>query len=702
MSLPNDYSQRVYAGVLGKIIGVYLGRPFEGWSHEQIMQQLGEIWYYVHDRLDKPLIVTDDDITGTFTFLRALSDHGNNPDITPEQIGHTWLNYIIENKSILWWGGMGNSTEHTAFLRLKDGFSAPRSGSMALNSKVVSEQIGAQIFIDGWAMVLPNDPQGAADFAKRAASVSHDGEAIYGAQVLAAMESAAFTEGDLNILLDIGLSVIPQGSIIATMIRELRELHKTESDWRKAFSWLRKNYGYDSYGGGCHMIPNHGLIILSLLWGDDDFQKTQMICNTCGWDTDCNAGNVGCLMGIKNGLEGINEGPDWRGPVADRLYLPTADGGRAISDAVTEAFKIINIGRALQKLPPLKPKNGARYHFEMPGSLQGFHVDDECLNTTSIVNVTGKSQLGEHSLAIHCHHLAPGITSLAGVYTFLPPEALIMPNYDLTASPTLYPGQTIKAQLMADGDNSTTLFVRLYTSMYAEDGLTLERTFGPTYELASGCAEMFEWRVAQNHYRPIAEIGVEISSPDRTEGTVYLDSLTWDDTPDFVMLDSSHKQQPAGKLPWVNALDWELSNWSRPLRLVQNRDTGLIIQGAREWRAYEFTVQIIPHFAEAWGIAINVQGLRRYYALMIGADQYVRLIEMNHDETVLAEAHSEFQWDQTYELSLRQQGNQLLASINGKNLLSCELKSVTFANGAVAVLCQAGRIAIERAEIRRI
>ena len=702
MSLPNDYSERVYAGVLGKIIGVYLGRPFEGWSYEQIMQQLGEIWYYVHDRLDKPLIVTDDDITGTFTFLRALPDHGNSHDITPEQIGHTWLNYIIENKSILWWGGMGNSTEHTAFLRLKDGIPALHSGSMALNSKVVSEQIGAQIFIDGWAMVLPNDPQGAADFARRAASVSHDGEAIYGAQVIAAMESAAFTEGDLSNLLDIGLSVIPQESIIATMIHELRMLRQTEPDWRKAFAWLRENYGYDTYGGGCHMIPNHGLIILSLLWGDDDFQKTQMICNTCGWDTDCNAGNVGCLMGIKNGLEGINEGPDWRGPVADRLYLPTADSGRAISDAVTETFHIVNIGRALQKLPPLKPKNGARYHFEMPGSLQGFHVDDACLNTTSLTNVTGESQSGEHSLAIHCHHLEAGATSLAGVYTFLPLEALAMPGYDLTASPTLYPGQTIRAQLIADGNNSITLFVRFYANTYAEDGVTLERTFGPLCELASGHAKMLEWRVEQSHYRPIVEIGIEISSPDSTEGTVYLDSLTWDPTPEFVMIDSSHKQQPAGKLPWVNALDWEFSNRADPLRLVQNRGVGMIIQGTREWQAYEFTAQIIPHFAEACGIAISVQGLRRYYALTISADQHVRLIKMNHDETVLAEAPFEIRWDQSYALSLRQLGNQLLASINGKNILTHQLDSVTFASGAVAVLCKAGRIAIERAEIRRV
>ena len=55
--LPNDYEERVYAGVLGKIIGVYLGRPFEQWSHERILAELGEIRGYVHEKLNVPLVV---------------------------------------------------------------------------------------------------------------------------------------------------------------------------------------------------------------------------------------------------------------------------------------------------------------------------------------------------------------------------------------------------------------------------------------------------------------------------------------------------------------------------------------------------------------------------------------------------------------------------------------------------------------------
>jgi ADP-ribosylglycohydrolase len=234
MSLPADYTERVYAGVLGKIIGVYLGRPFEGWTYERIMDELGEIYYYVHDRFDVPLIVTDDDISGTFTFVRALADYGYTRDLTPAQIGQTWLNYIIENRTILWWGGMCNSTEHTAFLRMKAGIDAPRSGSIGLNGKVVAEQIGAQIFVDGWAMVAPGDPEFAADLAKRAASVSHDGEAIYGAQVIAAMEAQAFVESDMNKLIDTAVGLIPPDSVIYRMIQDIREWHAKEPDWEKA------------------------------------------------------------------------------------------------------------------------------------------------------------------------------------------------------------------------------------------------------------------------------------------------------------------------------------------------------------------------------------------------------------------------------------------------------------------------------------
>ena len=131
------------------------------------MEELGEINYYVNEKLNVPLVVTDDDITGTFTFLRALRENNYDPNITPKQIGQSWLNNLIENKTVLWWGGRGHSAEDTAYQNLKQGIHAPESGSIAMNGKTVAEQIGAQIFIDGWALVSPGNPEQAVRSSKR-------------------------------------------------------------------------------------------------------------------------------------------------------------------------------------------------------------------------------------------------------------------------------------------------------------------------------------------------------------------------------------------------------------------------------------------------------------------------------------------------------------------------------------------------------
>jgi ADP-ribosylglycohydrolase len=455
--IPKDYLERVYAGVLGKIIGVYLGRPFEGWSHDKILRELGPIRYYVHEQLGKPLVVIDDDISGTFTFVRALPDYGNSAEISAAQIGETWLNYIIENRTILWWGGFGISTEHTAFIRLRQGIEASRSGSIELNGAIVAEQIGAQIFIDSWAMVAPGNPKLAFELAGKAASVSHDGEAVLAAQFLAVMEAQAFVESDINKLFDLGLTFLPPLSLVAHLVNDLRAWHVECSDWEGTRERIAKVYGYDKYGGNCHIIPNFAVVLLSLLYSEDDFADALMIANTSGWNTDCNSGNVGCLMGIKNGLGGIDLGPDWRGPVADRLLISSADGSRSITDAVREAYQIVRIGSALQNVaPPNPPKKGARFHFELPGSVQGFEIDATSTGAGSahLSNVDGQSRLGTRSLALQFDSLSRGASVRLGTRTFMAPAEAQETHYTLMASPTLYPGQTVRAGVKAAADHS--------------------------------------------------------------------------------------------------------------------------------------------------------------------------------------------------------------------------------------------------------
>ena len=206
--------------MLGKLIGVYLGRPFEGWTYQRIMEELGPIEYYVHERLElrhwsSPTMTSP----APSPFSARSRTTARAPTSRPREIGETWLNYIVEDRSILWWGGNGNSTEHTAWLNLKRGIAAPASGSIATNGATVAEQIGAQIFIDGWAIVAPGNPELAARLAEQAARVSHDGAAVDAAKLWAAMEAEAFVSRDIERLLDVGLAQIPRDSLIAELDR---------------------------------------------------------------------------------------------------------------------------------------------------------------------------------------------------------------------------------------------------------------------------------------------------------------------------------------------------------------------------------------------------------------------------------------------------------------------------------------------------
>ena len=690
---PSDYAERVYAGVLGKLIGVYLGRPIEGWLYDDIMREFGEINYYIHKQRGYPLVVTDDDISGTFTFARAMPDYGNVRSLTPQQIGQSWLNYIIEERTILWWGGVGNSTEHTAFIRLKNGIPAPQSGSIAYNGKTVAEQIGSQIFIDGWAMMAPNDPDLASELAVKASSVSHDAEAIYGAQVVAVMESLAFSEPNLDKLLDAAVRYIPGDSTIYRVIADLREWRAAEPDWHKARAKVAERYGYDKYPGNVHMVPNHAVIILALLYGDDDFQKSLMIANTAGWDTDCNSGNVGCLLGIKNGLAGIENGPDWRTPIGDRLYLPTADGGRCITDAVTETYHLVNVGRALANQPPILPKNGARFHFELTGSTQSFSVDTapDSAGAATIANVKGHSAQGERSLAIRYEKLSAGRAARISTPTFIPPDAVKMPGYKLQASPTLYSGQTVQACVQADEANAQEVTVQLFMRVYGENDV-LQRVDGPQVTLQPGASSEPTWQIPDTQGDPVEEIGLELRGTHAATGTLYLDSLTWNGTPTLTLTRPAHESK-MWRQAWIDGVDYYGEHWPESFRLVQNNGRGLLLQGTREWTDYAAAVELKSESARAVGIAVRVQGMKRYYALLLCAGNKVRLVKALDGESVLAE--TDFIWESTrsYALQLSVEGSHLRGWIDGQLILEAsDTSSLPLIAGGVAYVIEEGTL----------
>ncbi|MCB9430828.1 MAG: ADP-ribosylglycohydrolase family protein [Ardenticatenaceae bacterium] len=696
MNLSEDYVERVYAGVLGKLIGVYVGRPFEGWSYEQITAQLGDIDGYVNDKVARlaqaqgivnhaPLVITDDDVTGTFTFIRALADFG--AAVTPQQIGDIWLNHVVERRSTFWWGGFGNSSEHTAYLRLKQGVDAPASGSIALNGAVTAEQIGAQIFIDGWGLVSPGDPERAVDLARRSASVSHDGEAIYGAQVVAALVAAAFVEDEVGKLLETAVSLIPRDSTIYRLIADLRHWHAAEPDWRQTRARLDAAYGYHKYPGNVHIVPNHGLIILGLLYGRD-FQEVMRIVNTSGWDTDCNAANAGCIWGVKNGLAGLEAGGDWRGPVADRLFLPGGDGGRAITDAVRESYELVNLGRRLADLPPLHPKNGARFHFSLPGSVQGWQGDG-----ATVANVLLPD--GTRRLAVQFGD-QPG---QAFTPTFYQPEELqpgmmqifrngSLSGYEPVGSPSLYAGQTVRLRLTNAGEGETA--VSLFIKTLASEIVETSEVF------LSGETREWAWVVPSTGGWPITAVGLAGQN-----GLLHLDWLTWAGTavgPLHPPADQPRHWQRA----WVNGMDDWGAFFHEPFRLSHFQGRGVLACGAAEWGDYAVGATMGVNQAAAAGIAARVQGMRRYVALLLTPGKLQLVQRFDRMETVLAEVDFHWQNGRSYSLRLEAAGRTLRGWVDGDLLLTTNEVNGRLLNGGAGFILEEGHLVGKSLDIERI
>ncbi|MDX2003842.1 MAG: ADP-ribosylglycohydrolase family protein [Meiothermus sp.] len=687
MKLPPDYAKRAYAGVLGKMIGVFLGRPIEGWSYDQISARFGEVRAYLHEAVGRPLILPDDDLSGTFAFLRALEDNGYPRDLSSRQIGEAWLNYIVEGRSILWWGGMGNSTEQTAYFRLRQGVPAPQSGSMELNTRLIAEQIGAQIFIDGWAMVAPGDPDLAFHLATEAARVSHDGEAVYAAQVLAVMESLAFVEPDLGKLLDAGLSYIPRDSVIHKLITDLREVRQRVEDWREARVWLEHHYGYDKFRGNVHVVPNHGVIVLSLLYGQDDFLQTLMIANTCGWDTDCNSGNVGCLMGIKLGLEGIDAAPHLREPLADRLFVSSAEGSRSVTDAVTLTDEIVRAGHRLAGLEHAPHKGGAQYHFEQPGAVQGFVLE----GAGRLSNVEGGSRKGARSLEVRFEAEHPEPVRVFA-RSFLPPEVPEPPdapyarnlgsgwNYMLLASPRYYPGQTVTVALSSTASKATrvSLFCRHYD---ANDQLVVAR--GPQAELTGGYQEL-SWQLPDLG-GPVADLGLEVEGG---SGRLWLDWLGVSGEPSarFTKLAGSGSMW---RRAWVNAADRLDKRFPEAFRVLHMRGLGQVSIGSRDWRDYTVRAALTPYLAKQSGVAIRHQGLNRCYAVLLVKPGKLQIVKLQGEATVLAETAMDWAEGQEYAFTVSARGSRITAEVGGV-WLEAQDPERPLTSGGIALMIEEG------------
>jgi ADP-ribosylglycohydrolase len=677
MNLQHDYVERVYAGWLGKVIGVRHGGNIENWTYERIERTFGEVTDYLHDFKN---FAADDDTNGPLFFLRALEDYICSPEITPEQMGLTWLNYAPDGHGFYWWGGYGKSTEHTAYLNLKNGIMAPRSGSIEQNGLAIAEQIGGQIFIDVWGLIAPGNPKLAAQLAEKVASVSHDGNGKYGGMFIAACIAAAFVEEDIVQIIERGLATIPADCEYTRVTRAVIAFYKANPDnWRDAFQFVKANYGYDKYPGHCHIIPNSAVMILSLMYGGGDFSRTINICNMCGWDTDCNVANVATIIGVRNGIEGIDD--KWRKPINDFLCCSSVIGSLNILDIPWCASYIARLGYKLagEQVPDrwstIIREKGTRFHFEYPGSTHAFRLgnDDPLPVTGRIENTDQASSSGSRSLKVLFDKVQGGCGYRVYQQTYYRPNDFNDSRYDPSFSPILYPGQSIEAKVMLPKSVNQ----RVKARMYVKDGNRGDYYYGEAVQLKAD-----EWMDLQFHIPRLndcclEEAGIELIPMDGKGAkgpslVCYIDNVDFSGKPNYAIDFAKERIEK-----W-NGLHIEVSQMTY-LRGIWTLEDGELsgsyygetaecYTGMLEWDDYSFEAVVLPKLGRHHRINFRVQGGIRSYAVGFAPGGKLVLYKNENGYRALHEADFDWQAEQAAVISVKAEGNRFEVSVNGSLL----------------------------------
>ncbi len=653
------YRGKVYAGWLGKAIGVRFGAPIEGWTYETIRANLGELEGYIEDLRGK-LFKPDDDTSFPLLLVRALADFG--PDVTAEQMGDTMLNYLADQRGTLWWGGYGVSSEHTAYLNLANGIAAPRSGSAALNGRALSEQIGGQIFSDIWGLVAPADPTLAASYAARAASVTHDGQGIVGGMFIAALVSLAFVEADPRRLLESALAVVPPQSEYAGMVRRVMEAAAANGDdWRATRAWITGHYGYDKYPGLVHIIPNAAVVVMALWHGGGDFSRAIRIANMAGWDTDCNVGNVGAIMGVAAGTEGIAEA--WRQPMNDLLVTAGLLGGDNLTDIGAAADLFYDLGNALaagrrwqgEFLRPARPQ----FHFDYPGSTHGFAAEAHLGRVVALHQQPHPDDPAAGVLRVAIHKLKrKGEVRVFRRLTVAPGE-LSSNYYGATFSAPVYPGQRLDARLFLAGEEQPNLMVALYLW----DRARQERVQSKAQRLTPGRWNDLTFRIPPAHDAYFSEVGLLIRQlGDAWSGYLLLDRVGWGGQPTF-------SDDFALARPEYGAISgWTFLRGYWRLEGAAYHGSGYTISesynGHPSWRDVRLTVDLTPLAGAHHNINVRVQGALRSYALGL-APEGLQLYKK--EKTCRPVATAPFAWrpDRQYRLWLEAAGRMLRGGVEG-------------------------------------
>ncbi|XZF74864.1 ADP-ribosylglycohydrolase family protein [Bacillus sp. AL-1R] len=670
--ISNDYLEKVYAGFLGMNVGIRLGAPVEPteWTPELIQDVYGDIKGYLKDY---KTFSADDDANGPVFFLRALYDDAKDRELTPDDVGRAWLNYTREGIGMFWWGGEGISTEHTAYNNLKKGISAPKSGSAEVNGIVLAEQIGGQIFVDSWGLLFPNNPKKAADYAETAASVSHDKNGLFGARFIAACIAQAFSAKSINEIIEAGLKEIPEDSTYALVVRAVLDFYKqVPNDFRLCRQYLEDEWGYDKYPGICHIIPNAGVCVLSLLYGNGDFARTIEIATMCGWDTDCNAGNVGTILGVFTGINKIAD--HYRKPINDFIATSSVSGYLNILDIPTFSKSLAILGyKMANQEPPVDLIDSYReeeiyFDFTLPGSTHGFKTDFPF--KTFLRHNSGQGYKRNGSLEIFIDRMIKGESSKIFYKPFYRREEFNDEKYKPTFAPQIYSGQNVSLKIYSDKIQGEDFILTPYIrNTYSKETVKLN-----SIKLINGEWNSIEFIVPDTDGELIDEVGFILESPSeltkRAFGKLYVDEFRIFGKSCYSIDFSKQAVEFLSVTPFSHHRgEWTLENGRMK---VSSLTDCAAFTGNYYLKDVIINASIIPKKGDSHNLLFRASGVERHYQVGFDGENQVSLIAKDFGIERIHSVPFEWKHDEEYQFELKCQGNEIFLSINNEEILSFE------------------------------
>jgi len=294
-----DYLDKVKAGWTGQMAGVGLGGPTEfKWEGEIIPEDRIPAW--------EPGMVNQfhqDDIYVEMTFLRTLEKYGF--DVSIRQAGIDFAN----SKYDLWHANKAGRDN------LRNGIAPPASGHPSYNQH--ADDIDYQIEADYAGLISPGLPDQAIMLGEIFGRLMNYGDGLYGGNFVAGMYAEAFFENDMVKIVKAGLKCIPEGSQYYECITDVLKWYKENpNDWEKTWGMINEKYHLNpeyrkftcSGPGDSFNIDakiNGAYIVMGMLYGEGDIEKTLTISTRCGQDSDCNPANSGGILFTTIGFENL-------------------------------------------------------------------------------------------------------------------------------------------------------------------------------------------------------------------------------------------------------------------------------------------------------------------------------------------------------------------------------------------------------------